>query len=333
MLRVERDGLLVGLAIVCGRVQRRRGLPGRSRSLYLNCTGDPVLDDLTIEYNGLLAESGRADDVLRAATAHFAGLPRWDEIHLNGWDGGEPPPQAELSRQGLALVERSTRSCYRVDLAALRASGQGYIDALPRKIRYNVRRAVRCAEELGELALDVAAGPDESARFLAELSEMHHRSWSRRGQPGAFANPFFSAFHADLVARTDAGVVQLVRMRVGERPVGYIYNLVHRGRVYNYQSGFDFEAAQGAAWRPGVVCHAKTIEMNLASGLDVYDFMAGDHVYKKELGGAPTTMRWLTLQRPRLKFRVEALLRAWLAKSARPPAQDEPDASPAAAPA
>ncbi len=104
-------------------------------------------------------------------------------------------------------------------------------------------------------------------------------------------------------------------MRVGDRSVAYVYNFVHRGRVYNYQSGFDFEAGQGSAWRPGMVCHARVIEMNLAQGQDVYDFMAGEDVYKKELGADAGEMSWLTLQRPRLKFRIESGLKAWRLRS------------------
>lgn len=311
LLRVETSGRLVGLAIVCGRVHRRAGLAGRSRSLHINCAGDAGMDELTIEYNAMLAESGLEKGVLRAVTAHFARLPTWDEIFLDGWNRAELPPEAELARDGLVLVERAMRSCYQVPMNALRASGRPYVDSLPPKVRYKVRRSVRCAAEIGDLVMDVAAGPEQSGRFLRELGVLHQKAWNRRGEAGSFANSFFSAFHADLVSRVeDAASIQLIRMRVGERAVAYLYNFVHRGRVYNYQSGFDFDVARGAAWRPGVVCHAGAIEMNRAAGLDGYDFLAGEHVYKKELGINSGEMSWLTLQRPRWKFRIESALKA-----------------------
>jgi glycosyltransferase involved in cell wall biosynthesis/CelD/BcsL family acetyltransferase involved in cellulose biosynthesis len=312
LLRVEFEGRLVGLAIVCGAVQRRAGLAGGSRSLHVNCSGDPWLDELTIEYNGLLVEAGREEPALRAVIGHFAALPKWEEIFLDGWNRRELPPLDELAREGLVLVQRAARSCYRVDLRALRESERAYVASLPPKVRYKVRRTMRCAEEMGDTALDVAAGPQEATRFLHELSVLHQKSWQRRGKAGSFANSFFDAFHADLVGRAeDARSIQLVRMRVKGQAFAYLYNFVHRGRIYNYQSGFDFDLAQGAAWRPGVVCHAAAIEMNLEAGKDVYDFLAGDHVYKKELGVDSGEMSWLTLQRPRLKFRVETALKAW----------------------
>ncbi len=330
LVRVQTQGRLVGLAVVCGRDQRRLGLVGRSRGLYLNCAGDPHLDELTIEYNAVLAEAGLEQAALRAVAAHFAGRPGWDELFLDGWDPADVPAADILARHRLRLVDRAVRPCTRVDLKALRESGRAYAESLPQKVAYKLRRSQRCAEEMGEVALDVAADPQEAQRYLSELMVLHQQSWTRRGHPGSFANAFFSVVHADLVGRHEnAGRVQLVRMRVDGRAVGYLYNFVHRGRVYNYQSGFDFEAGQGGAWRPGLICHARAIEMNLAQGMDVYDFMAGEHAYKKELGVDAGTMSWLTLQRPRLKFRIEAALKAWRTRlqARRPVREDSPDAA------
>lgn len=314
LLRVETEGRLVGLAIVCKHSQMRRGLPGKSRGLYINCTGDPQLDELTIEYNGLLTESGLEAPALRAAIAHLAREPEWDEIFLNGWERVDMLDDT-LTGSGIRLIERRRHRCYHVDLRGLRDSNRQYIETLPRKIRYNLRRAFREAEQLGGLALDLAASAEEASQFLEELKTLHQRAWTGRGQPGSFANRFFSAFHADLVAHLgDEDFVQLARLRVGGVAVGYVYNFVYRGRVYNYQSGFDFAFSSVAAWRPGVICHARTIELSCERGLDVYDFMAGDHIYKRELGTASTEMVWVTLQRPRFKFRIEATLRAWWTK-------------------
>jgi CelD/BcsL family acetyltransferase involved in cellulose biosynthesis len=77
------------------------------------------------------------------------------------------------------------------------------------------------------------------------------------------------------------------------------------------------------AWQTTPGRHARTIEMNLAQGQDLYDFMAGEDVYKKELGVNSGEMAWLTLQRPRLKFQIESALKAWRLRSqARRQAQD-----------
>ena len=64
-------------------VTRRHGLI-RSRSLYLNETGDPSFD-MTIEHNGLLVAPAHEEAALDALIAWFArrGADA-DELHLNG---------------------------------------------------------------------------------------------------------------------------------------------------------------------------------------------------------------------------------------------------------
>ena len=57
LLRVESQGRIVALGVLVGRLIRRHGV-FLSRALFLNSTGDPHLDELTIEYNGLLSERG-----------------------------------------------------------------------------------------------------------------------------------------------------------------------------------------------------------------------------------------------------------------------------------
>ena len=55
LLRGSAHGETVALALVgANETRRRRGLV-RSRGLYLNETGDPRFDALTIEHNGILA--------------------------------------------------------------------------------------------------------------------------------------------------------------------------------------------------------------------------------------------------------------------------------------
>lgn len=146
--------------------------------------------------------------------------------------------------------------------------------------------------------------------FLSQLEQLHQKSWGTRGEPGSFANPTFKRFHEDFVRRESAtGKVQLIRLNVGNHGVGYLYNMVHGGHVLQYQSGFDYEFSDSTSWRPGVICHTLAIEHYLSSGMETYDFLAGDQRYKKELSTASDELTWSTLQRPRFRFRLERLLR------------------------
>lgn len=309
LLRVEANGRLVALAVVCSRLVKRSGAIF-SRAMFVNCTGDPKLDELTIEYNDLLVETGCEADVVRACVEFFAADPGWDELFLDGWQHAHLLSHEVLASAGAKVVQRKQRACHQIDLKALRAASTPYVDSLPSRTRYKVRRALREAEARGELTIDLARTPDEMGHFLAELKRLHQHAWNAKGMPGAFANEFFDGFHGALTRRPDAcESVQLLCVRIGGNAIGYLYNLVHHGRVYNYQSGFDFEFSSGAAWRPGMLCHAMAIEFNASVlGTDVYDFMAGDQMHKRELGTSATNMLWIKLQRPRLKFEIEEQL-------------------------
>ena len=64
--------------------RRRHGLI-RSRGLYLNETGDPRFDAMTIEHNGILSAAGSERAVIDALLSWFAGLRgEADELYLSG---------------------------------------------------------------------------------------------------------------------------------------------------------------------------------------------------------------------------------------------------------
>ena len=77
---VRQVGRVVGLAVACDRTVRRRLFDSRAR--FLNCAGDEVLDELTVEYNGFLAERGLEAEVASAGLRALRGAPAWDEIEI-----------------------------------------------------------------------------------------------------------------------------------------------------------------------------------------------------------------------------------------------------------
>ncbi len=138
-----------------------------------------------------------------------------------------------------------------------------------------------------------AAGVAEAVAFLQALAVLHQATWTARGRPGAFANPEFARFHHALLARAvPRGEAELLRIAAGEKLVGYLYNLRFRGRVYAYQSGFDYAAA-GAHEKPGLTCHHAAIALARREGATRYDFLAGGDRYKTSFANAATTLHWL----------------------------------------
>lgn len=310
LLTVRDGSQTVGLAILTRRRRVRHGV-FVSHGLYLHETGLPEQDALTMEYNGILADRRYGEAVVQSA---LDGLLRldvgWDELMLSGLvsDAAEADP-AMARKLGLRVWVRDRKRFDFVDLEALRRGGGDYLAALSGNTRHQIRRSLRLYGGAEAVRLEVATNVDEALRFFAELKDLHQAYWMGRGQPGAFANPFFETFHRQLVADAfPAGAIQMLRVSAPNWPLGYLYNLVFGGRVYAYQSGFRYDA--DAKLKPGLVSHYLAIEHNLADGQAVYDFMAGEGQHKKSLGTDAADMIWLVLQRDKMKYRIERGLRS-----------------------
>ncbi len=308
LLRVERGGTLAGLAILVRRVLRRHRLLS-SRGFFLNCTGNQALDEITIEHNGFLADRGAELDVTQACVDYLLSAQLdWDELFL---DGMRCPEFVDILTLDRARVRaRSRRHCHYVDLAQLHERGQVYLSVLGKSTRYKIRRSLREFEKRGPVRLTEACSVVEALWFLERLRHFHQRYWRQKGMPGSFANEFFATFHSALVERAFTnGAIQLLRVMVGDEEIGYLYNFAYRGRVYHYQSGFNY-ALIGAQYSPGLLCHALAVEHNMTKGHAIYDFMAGDREYKRNLATGSEVLAWQVVQRSRLRFRTEDVLRA-----------------------
>src|SRR5262249_38945729 len=131
---------------------RRSVLPVTVNGLWLQMTGEPQQDVITIEYNGFLVdpawvgkiESDAIAFLLRAVTV--AGRGR-DELHLKNI----PAVLEESVRaSGCRFREVQRKPSYRIDLAAIRAAGRQYLDCLSANTRQQIRRSMRLYERRGQ---------------------------------------------------------------------------------------------------------------------------------------------------------------------------------------
>lgn len=296
----------VGLAVLCPRVRRRFGLLP-SRCWMLHETGDRSYDRLFMEYNGILADRRVADEVTDAML-HWLDerLAANDELVLGGLTlAAERAARRVAARTGHTLQLRIADSAQWVDLGTVRAGGGDFRGGLGRNTRAAVNRTERLYRARGALEHRVAATVDEAMEYFAGMEVLHQAGWQARGQVGAFANPAFRPFHERLIAEgMPRGAVRLSRVSADGRPIGYLYNFVHRNRVLNYQGGFAFEADNRL--KPGLLSHVLAIEDALARGEDCYDFMSTPAGHKPLLSNAEQPMNWLTLGPDRMSRRMEA---------------------------
>lgn len=286
LLAAEEGGRTVAL----GLFNRRRAGPWGAR-LWLNESGQAAADSIHVEHNGLLLARGTSPGLLARLLGGLVG--QGHGVVLSGVD--EAHAAAARATPGLRRDRAHPAQAHVVDLAAVRASAGGHLELLSANARQQIRRSLRRYAGAGGVRVERAASLAEAQAHLAALAELHQQTWTRRGQPGAFANPDFVAFHAALLeAAWPRGEIDLLRIAAGGQVLGYLYNFRWRGRVANYQSGFDY-AADSAQLKPGLTCHHLAVAMYAAEGQGIYDLLAGNDRYKTSLATGTEPLHWFEL--------------------------------------
>jgi len=306
LLFIARDqDRVAGLAILVSRALYRHGFV-RSHAVFINKTGDDELDEITIEYNGVLAKLENRARVTRAAI-DFLIAEGWDEVFLDAY---EATPDWPLRGTHWKAQIRKSWPVFGVDLDRLKSDGIDFSQSLGRSTRYQLRHAVRAYESLGEMHVEVAATKQNAEFYFSELQRMHQAYWTDKGHRGAFANAALIRFHRALVAnRFDSGEIQLIRIAFGGHTVGYLYNFGWNGSVLNYQSGLDYSLLPQTN-RPGLVAHWAAIEHNASKGNRYYDFLGGDSQHKRVMSNHASALDFMVARRTCLKFRLEDALRS-----------------------
>ena len=297
---LREDERVVG-ACFLGRVRALRHGVVPVRAMFVNTTGVARLDELCVEHNAVLGLPCTAWPLAQLVEVLPGG---WDELVLPAVDDGAFAPLT-VGDDYQVLVDREVAAPF-VDLARVRAAGD-YLALLAANTRSQLRRARRL---VGACELEVARSTAHAFDIYGELVERHIASWRGRGQPGAFADPWFDGFHRRLIEHRFAhGEIELLRLRAGGTTIGCIYNLVANDRVLFYQSGLaPFDDSR---IKPGYLCHAAAIEHAAASGRAIYDLLGSNARYKASLSTDASRLVWLRVQRRLARFSLEGQARRW----------------------
>jgi CelD/BcsL family acetyltransferase involved in cellulose biosynthesis len=300
LLIAERGDRVVGAAFLVSRQEWRRGIL-KVRQWHFNATGEPSLDCLTIEHNGFLSAANEKMALWPAFLRWFAQQRNVDELVLPGAVDGEVGDVPADTR----LLHRKTSSP-----AFMRRLGQGGVDeilaGLSRNSRQQLRRNLRDWQKEGVLSCTVADSVETALQWFDALKALHIRSWDDRRRPHGFRYPFVDKFHGALITNGTGCNTELVEVRAGPSPIGYLYNFRNGETVLAYQSGFDYSQADR---RPGYVSHLLAMAKSAESGMRTYDFLAGDNQLKRTLGDVSYVICSHVFAQPRLGLRMEAAAR------------------------
>ena len=294
---------LVGLAIVTECVTTRRWGLIRSRTLFLNQTGRKELEVLTVDHNGILACREIAGPVRDACLKFFTdGLRNgyWDEVVL---------PQVPLSYASVAeglttRIQTLDLTCHYIDLDVIRAVGDTHLKSLSKKARRQIGRTTRKYQELGPITVKEAESLCEAQEIFDEMLVLHQSTWTERGVTSSFIGPCSLKFHRLLMKTCfDSGVIQLVRVSTGSKPLACSYYFRYQGRIYCYQWGVDY--AESQKFHLGLMIESLLIDHNIAQGAKVFDFLFGTNSHKRRLANGSAERVRLVMQGDRLQFKLE----------------------------
>ncbi|WP_457670719.1 GNAT family N-acetyltransferase [Thiolapillus sp.] len=313
----ERVDLIVGylgdepaLACFLGRKRRTKRGIFYYKLASLNSTGDEYLDELTIEYNSILAIPQLNTNALQGIID--GDVNEWDELYLPG-AVGSLCIEIDRLRGGVESgyiieVEKDSNSYY-VELEKVRNASMDYAGLLSSNRRQQIRRSIREYNKTGEIGIDVAQTLGEALQMLNGLVELHQREWIQRGKEGAFANSYFYSFHTSLIQKYfNSGIIQLIHIHTDQVTIGYLYNFIHDGNVLFYQCGFNYTGSNHA--RPGLVSHYFAILLNAELGHGKYDFLAGESQYKKSLATNAERMIWARVKKKSIRSWIEGHMRS-----------------------
>ncbi len=296
----------------CKTLRRHHGL-FRSRVLALNQSLDPYWDQVFIEFNGFYGDSpSQFKNLLNDLLNEISGDPDWDELRISGLRVNDLNAVTELARQhGLRTRMVDRRPAWHRQLHEDRRAGS-ILPGLSSNTRQQIRRSRRALENaFGTIELKTAKETSEALQWFDAIAPWHIQRWSAPdGASGSsgFSNPFFVNFHRALIRRTfDRDQIRLWRMFSGDRLIAMLYNFRVSGTESFYLGATDPTLDPGM--RPGLVAHQSVMDRCLGEGLEIYDFMAGDSQYKRQLSNRQEELVWLVVQRPQWKFRIEDSVR------------------------
>jgi CelD/BcsL family acetyltransferase involved in cellulose biosynthesis len=258
------------------------------------------------DYATILGAPGDFPAVAEALVDHLASpaagdpehpLP-WDVIDLRRLRCGDPA--AETLAAAFGAREQTggwTTRLEREDVCPVATippgiDFDGYLATLTKHHRHEIRRKLRRALAVGEVALVESTDPVVDLEVFIDL---HQRKWGDEGlfpptaggsQSRLFLRRLFELFGA-------GGPLRLGFLHVGDQRVAASIHFETADAIYFYNAGVEPDARHLS---PGVLLVERLLRRAIEGGLSRFDFMRGDEPYKYEWGAVDEPIRRLLVR-------------------------------------
>lgn len=139
---------------------------------------------------------------------------------------------------------------------------------------------------------------DDLEQGITWLAELHERRWADRSEEfsGLLADERSATFLDDAIRALDsAGWLRLMTLTADGAPIAVRLDFEFAGRLYMLKNAID---PAYNAFGPGHITHARAFEDGMQRGVTEFDFLRGEHAYKRRWSNGERHLVALRLQRP-----------------------------------
>jgi CelD/BcsL family acetyltransferase involved in cellulose biosynthesis len=216
---------------------------------------------------------------------------RWDVLLLSQLERGSKTGDifaALAARDGLRTgIWRSSDSPY----LAIAGGWETFLNTLPAKFRSNLRNRLSRLSKIGPVSLEVLTGRAPIAAAAEDAWRLESSGWKREAGTAIASDPAVQRFYTSLIERgTDAGWLELLFLRVGDRRIATSYGARFDNRLFLFKTGYDPEFATGAPFK---TLTSFAIEDACRRGLSEVDFLGDAEPWKLEWTSTSRGHDWL----------------------------------------
>jgi CelD/BcsL family acetyltransferase involved in cellulose biosynthesis len=271
VILVEDDeGTTVGIAPLFRSLERART---GGTVATLRFIGDPGSDRL-----GFVSDRGQEREVAAAVATFLRQQTRdWHVLQFGNLDADSVDLRTlekGFAHGHLVIREPGLVSPY----LTIRGDWETFLQGRSANFRAEVRRNRKRLEHKLDAQIRSCSGQTEVRRAL-EFLFRHSIERFEGGQGSSFANPRFREFHLDVASRLYAtGRLSCYVLEIEGAIAAAHYDFVLGNVMWYYNASFD---QRWSSFKPGSVLLARVIENAFERGYQEFDFLLGDHPYKR----------------------------------------------------
>jgi len=298
LLQATVNKQVVALAFIFEKERKVFGFRSKTQ-WWLNRTGNAEFDQPWIEYNDFLVDKRYENELKNALVLFISKQDQWSEFIAGMLSNEAENILDRLSCNKRYIIEDYG---YQINLNDINTSYKS--DVLSRNTRQKINQTERLLTKLGCLSFNIITSEKEKLNKLNCVGVFHINKWKNTLTPSGFENPaFLNCFEAQLKSEYS----EIAELTLNDRPIGYLINYLHKGRVYFYLSALSVEF-EGKI-KLGLYLHSLTIEHYRERSLTYYDFLAGKSRYKQSLSNRSYAHNMCCYYKSSLIFVLERALR------------------------